>query len=177
RARRCREAAALEPGQVLAHAVDLADIRAGADQEVRSVALLLEAKPVDRSRREGRAAAGDQADEHLVFADAPGELEQTRACRKARLVRRRMAGLYDLDVARVLSGGEAVAVARHDETASRRLPCRAERRGHRRGSLAGADHDGGSALLDLGERRAEADGRGGRAECGLERAREERLRV
>src|SRR5690606_32945325 len=135
-------ASALEPGKMLAHAVDLANVRARADQEVRGVALLLESKPAERRRSEGRAAARDQRDEPLAFADAARELEQAGACRKARLVRRRVACLDDLDTARVLAGREAVAVARDDEPANRGVPCRAKRRGHRGRGLAGADHDG-----------------------------------
>ena len=89
--------AALEERQVLADGVELADGRAGGQQEPRELLLLGERDGRRGRRRQRRAAAGDEKQDEIVRAGAASDLEKPRRGGQPARVGHGMPGFGDLD--------------------------------------------------------------------------------
>jgi hypothetical protein len=89
--------AALEAREVLADGVQLADGRAGRQEQARDLLLLRERDGRRRSRRQGRPPARDEEEHEVVFAGAARQLEQARGRGDPARVRHGVAGLGELD--------------------------------------------------------------------------------
>ena len=135
------EPAALDGGEVLAHAVDLADGCAALEQRPRHGALVVEAEAGRRQRHQRRAAARGEEEHEIVRAEPAHAVEDAFGGAPADGVRHRMARLDHLDA----PTRHAMAIAGDDEAGKRPRPVLVDRLRHRRRGLAGADHDGAPA--------------------------------
>ena len=170
------EAAALDPREMAADAIDLADRRARAEQRRGQRLLVRERQPVARQAGQRRGAAAQQDEDEIVRPGLAGEREQPLGRGDAGLVGDRMAGMEQRRSARA----SAVDAVRHDGDAgraradnapprpppSRPPPCRA--RARRR--PAGAAADAAAARCAGGRRRSRPgtsvpDGRASRSGC------------
>ncbi len=135
---RGREAAALDRGQVLSHAIHLGDVGAGFQQRLVDGLLVGKRQPFARDREQGGGAAGHQAQHEVVRGQALRHRQDAARGLLAGGIRYRVRSLDHLDpLAR-----QAVAVARDDEAGERAGPIVLHRLGHGGGGLAGAEHDG-----------------------------------
>ena len=149
---------------MLAHAVDLADVGALADQEIRGGALLLE-----RERRQAAATratsrrprSGSSSVSPALSCDASSS-SRAPAARLALSGEGWPASTTSMPP-HCSPGLQAVTVTRDDHAAHGRAPVRVERGGHRRGGLAGAEHERGPAR-QISRARA-ASKRAGAAAC------------
>jgi hypothetical protein len=135
------EPAALDRREMAAHAVDLADARAAAQQLARERLLVCERERRQRQGQQRRSAAREQAEHEVVARQSLHQLQHALRGREPRFIRHRMRGLDHFDAPHVV----AVAVARDHQAFERPLPVRFDGGGHRRRCLAGADHDGAAA--------------------------------
>ena len=101
------EAATFDAGQVFSHAIDLADIRPAAQQRPGGGLLVGEADAGRRRDPVRRGAPGEQHQHQIVRAGRVGKSERALGAFEPGLVRNRMAGFHQGDVA----GRPAVAVA------------------------------------------------------------------
>ena len=165
--------AALERGEVFAHAVDFANRSAAGEQRAAELLLVFEGDPGRRQREQRRSAAGDQRQHEVVFGQ-PGEGLVAHALRRVAAARvgHRVGGFDDLNVL----ARHAVAVAGDDQPAdpsAKGTGVALHRRRHRGRGLARADHHQPAA-----DRRQAVDGRGnalrrvGGGECGVEQGGE-----
>ena len=145
---------ALDGGEVLAHAVDLADRGARAQQRAGHRLLVRKRDPRRRQGEQRRAAAGDQAEREIVRTQRLGLGEDARRRRAAAGVRHRVRRLDHVDRAR----RHAVAVAGDDEAFQRAVPMILHGPRHRRRRLAGAD-DHAAACGRFRQVRGQAMGR------------------
>ena len=164
------EPAALDRGEMLAHAVHLGDRRARC-AAARALTACLSA-----SVRPGAGSASS--------AEPPPEIRQSTRSSAVRPCDHRQdalaprpapaasgtgwRGLDDLDP----PAGHAMAVAGDDQPGQRARPVILDRARHGGGGLAGADHDG-AALGRRRQMRRQDSGRVGRVERGIEQAAEE----
>ena len=155
---------------MLAHAIDLADGRARAQQRAGHRLLVRERQPRRRQRQQRRGAARDQAQHEIVRPRGPATIaSMRRAAARAGCVGHRMGGLDHLDAA----ARHAMAVARDDEPDERARPMVLDGARHRGRGLAGADDDGAAARRRRQMRRHDPRRRGG-VECGIEEPAQER---
>ena len=138
RVRRGGEPAALDRGEMTADRVHLGDVRTAGEQRLVHRLLVGERQPRGRQRQQGRAAAGDQAQDQIVRAGALGEGQDP--CRRGLPggIRHRVRRLDDLDAC----AGYGVAVAGDHKPLERPRPVLLDRLGHRGRGLAGAEDDG-----------------------------------
>jgi hypothetical protein len=97
-----RQPASLDRREMLPHAVHLVDRGAALQQRPVDRLLLVEAHALGRQGEQRRGAAGDQAEDEIVLAQAAGE--RANPCRgtTAGFVGHRMGRLDDLDPGRAL---------------------------------------------------------------------------
>ena len=144
----CRQAPALDGREVAAHAVHLRDGGAGLEQGPVDGLLVLQADALAGQGQQGRATAGDQADDQIIGAEALHQGQHARGGFAAGGVGHRVGSLDDLDAL----AGHGVAVTGDDQARQLTRPVLLQRPGHGRRGLAGPDHQGAA----LGRRRQEA---------------------
>ena len=136
-----REPPALDRREVPPDAVHLADRRAGFQKRAVHRLLVGQSQTRCRQREQGRAAAGDQAEDEVVGREPGDPIEDPpRGC-FASGIRHGVGRLDDLDA----RGGSTVPVARDHEPGELAGPRRLDGAGHRGSRLAGPDDDGASA--------------------------------
>ncbi|MCY1233854.1 hypothetical protein D9M72_464120 [compost metagenome] len=104
--------AALDRGQVAAHAVHLGDGRARLEQRAVHLLLVVERDAGQRQWQQRRAAAGDQADHEVVLAETGHQFQHAARGGQPGIVRHRVRGFGDLDA----RARHRVAVARHHQS-------------------------------------------------------------
>lgn len=137
------QAAALDRREVLAHAVHLADVRAGAQQRLVDRLLVGQRNAFGRQRQQRGAAAGEQEDHPVAFLEVADQLQHAAGDALAGVVRHRVRGFHHLDLAAV----GAVLVAGHHQPGNLAFPDLFDGFGHGGGSLAGANDDGAAAAI------------------------------
>ena len=166
------EPPALDGREVPPDAVHLADRRAGFQQRAVHRLLVGQSQPRCRQREQGRAAAGDQAEDEVVGREPGDQVEDPpRGC-LASGIRHGVGRLDDLDA----RGGGTVPVARDHEPGEFAGPRRLDGAGHRGSGLAGPDDDGASAGR-VRQVPGEADGGIGRRHGGCEQPPQEICRA
>ena len=103
------EAAALDAREVLSHAIDLADIRAAAQQRPRRRLLFLKRDAGGRRDQIRRSAAGEKNENEIVGARRIGKLHHAFGAGEARRVGDRMTGFDDGN----MPGRPAIAMPGH----------------------------------------------------------------
>ena len=166
------QASALDGGKMLAHAVDLADGGAGAQQRPGHRLLVGELDPFCRQGEQRGAAAGNQAQCKVVLAQAFSQREDARRSLASADVRHRVRRLDHLDPCR----RHAVAVAGDDEAFQRARPVILHGPRHGRGRLAGTHHHS-AARRQLRQMRGHALGRPGACERRIQQAAQEESRI
>ena len=137
------QAAALDRREVLAHAVHLADVRAGAQQRLVDRLLVRQRNAFGRQRQQRRAATGEQEDHPVAFLEVADQLQYAAGDALAGIVRHRVCGFHHFDTPAV----GVVFVAGHHQSGQLALPDLFDGFGHGRGRLAGADDDGAAAAV------------------------------
>ena len=156
---------------MLAHHVHGADRRARAEQRAIDRLLVFQRDARRRQRQQGGAAAGDQRDRQIVFAEPLHGVQNAPRRGATGGVRHRMRRFDQVDAVERF----AMAVTGDDEAGNGMRPLLFDRARHRRRRLAGADHD--RASLGRLERRQEgfqADRRAGRGDGGVEHGAQQR---
>ncbi len=153
------EPAALDPRQMLANGVDLADRRAGAQQRPRHLLLLRKRHALGRRDPVGGAAAGQQHQQEIVGFRLLRQTQRLFGALKPGFVRHRMAGFDDLDPPRrhamaVAGGGDAGQAPRLEPERVEIVPLCGSRHGG--GALAGGKTDH-LALGDGAQMRSQHD--------------------
>ncbi len=136
------EAAAFDAGQMLTHAIDLADIGAAAQQRPRRRLLVAERDARGRRDQIGRGAAGQERQHQVVGARRVGQRQHALGAGEPGRIRYRMAGFDHRDVPRrppiaVAGDGNAVEPARRH---ARQIMLFGDL-GERARRLAGGKHD------------------------------------
>ena len=165
---RRRQAAALDGGEVLPHAVHLADAGAAFQQGAVELLLVGQRDALPGQGQQSRAATGNQHQHQVVGSQPLHHGEDARRGILSRRVRHRMRRLDHLDA----FAGHAMAVARHHQAGQLARPVFLHRPRHRRGRLAGADHQG-AAPGRPGQVLWHASGRVGGAHGVREEARQQ----
>jgi len=109
-----RQSAALYPGEVLAHRVELVYAGAGSEQEVRHGLLVGKGHALRGGREKRRAASGDEKEGKHCLVGVLKDPQDPLRRRVARLVRYGVSRLEDLHVA-VKDNTMGVAVLRKDD--------------------------------------------------------------
>ena len=134
---RRREPPALDRGQVATHAVHLADAGARLQQRAVDRLLVFERQAPQWRNHQRRTAAGNEAKHDIIFMEPGKRFEQPLRWPFAGCVGNRVRGLDDLDaLARY-----RISVAGHHHARQLARPVILHRLRHRRGRLAGANHD------------------------------------
>ncbi len=147
--------------------VELADVRAGRQEQPRDALLVGERDGRSGSGRERRAAAGDEDQDEVVGAGRLGEEANLPRGFRSALVGHRMARLHQPDAA----GRRHVAVLDRDQSVDDPVaPDLLHSRGHGAGGLARADHQHPSLLRrhDAGEGADDQGADVARGEGGVE---------
>ncbi|CAI8846503.1 hypothetical protein EMIT0P44_290082 [Pseudomonas sp. IT-P44] len=131
------ETAALDRREVLAHAVHLADGRAGFEQGFVDRLLVGERNPLGRKGEQRRSATGEQEDDAVVFAQVADQIQHALGDGQAGGVGHRVSGFDDFD----FFARGAVTVTRHHQAGHFTLPAALDHLGHGGGSFASADDD------------------------------------
>ena len=155
--------AALDGGQVAAHAIHFADGGAAAKQRAAHGLFHIERQSFCGQRQQRRTAAGNQAQDQIILAQASYALEHLLRGMHSCRVRHGMCGFDDIDVL----AGHGIAIARHHQAAERTRPILFYGARHGRRGLAGADDDE-SAARRGGKVRRDAYRRLSRGNGGME---------
>ncbi|MNT21543.1 hypothetical protein D3C72_1568850 [compost metagenome] len=129
---------------MLAHAVHLADGRAGFQQGFVDGLLVGQGDADRRQCEQGRATAGQQEDHAVFFAQVADQLEYALGDGKTCSVRHRMRGFDHFD----FFAGCAVTVTRHHQTGHFTLPAALDHLGHGGCGFTGANDDHPTAAVD-----------------------------
>ena len=173
---------ALERGEVLPHAVQGINGRAGGHQSLRRRQLVPYREAGSRIDEQGRRSSREEQDETEILVRRAGQLERTTACRDACLVRIRMAGREPFEAVRQCLWADPRP--RHDASSDRNRRSLREGRDHPPGRLPCGDHDharagdGAEDTLCLGriDQRSRRDGLESPAENVLKIVAKNRLR-
>src|SRR4029079_12997356 len=141
---RGRESAALERGEMLAHAVHFPNRRAAGEQLPIDALLVLERQAGRRCCEQRRSTARDEAEDEIVLVETLDQFAHAQRRIAAIGVGHRMRGLDNL----YLLAGSAMTISGDDEAGQIALPILLDRQRHGGAGLSGS-HDDGTALWRL----------------------------